>query len=211
MPRFTLARALGATLLLATPLAAAHATVETPAAKAAAADAAEAARDDMRAAFGKRFLGNGEYRWKKGGGGAEVTRVVIDLTDQLAFAYADHELIGVSTISSGTEDNPTPTGIFPILEKKRMHRSIKYDNAPMPFMQRLDQFGIALHGGNLPGYPASHGCVRLPPAFAAKLFAATSVGTTVLIGRTDDVAASQQAELAQEDAVSEDKTVRFEL
>ena len=92
-----------------------------------------------------------------------------------------------------------------------MHRSIKYDNAPMPFMQRLDQFGIALHGGNLPGYPASHGCVRLPPAFAAKLFAATSVGTTVLIGRTDDVAASQQAELAQEDAVSEDKAVRFEL
>ena len=186
MSRFTLARALGAALLLVTPLAAAHPAIETPAAKAAAAEAAETARDDMRATFGKRFLENGEYLWKKGKGGAEVTRVVIDLADQLAFAYADDELIGVSTISSGTDANPTPTGIFPILEKKRMHRSIKYDNAPMPFMQRLDQFGIALHGGHLPGYPASHGCVRLPPAFAAKLFAATSVGTTVMIGAEDE-------------------------
>jgi len=186
MSRFTLARALGAALLLATPLAAAHPAFDTPAATAAAAEAAETARDDMRATFGKRFLENGEYLWKKGKGGAEVTRVVIDLADQLAFAYADDELIGVSTISSGTDANPTPTGIFPILEKKRMHRSIKYDNAPMPFMQRLDQFGIALHGGHLPGYPASHGCVRLPPAFAAKLFAATSVGTTVMIGAEDE-------------------------
>ena len=186
MSRFTLARSLGAALLLATPLAAAHATIETPAAKAAAADAAETARQDMRATFGKRFLENGEYLWKRRSGGAEVNRVVIDLTDQLAFAYADDELVGVSTISSGTEDNPTPTGIFPILEKKRMHRSIKYDNAPMPFMQRLDQFGIALHGGHLPGYPASHGCIRLPPAFAAKLFAATNVGTTVMIGAEAD-------------------------
>ena len=185
MPRFTLARALGAALLLAPPLSVVHATVETSDAKAAAAEAAEAAHDDMDATFGKRYLENGEYLWKKGKGGAGVTRVVIDLANQFAFAYADDELIGVSTISSGTEENPTPTGIFPILEKKRMHRSIKYDNAPMPFMQRLDDFGIALHGGHLPGYPASHGCVRLPSAFAAKLFAATSVGTTVLIG-TDD-------------------------
>ena len=67
-----------------------------------------------------------------------------------------------------------------------MYRSRKYDNAPMPFMQRLDQFGIALHGGHLPGYPASHGCIRLPPAFAAKLFAATNVGTTVMIGAEAD-------------------------
>jgi hypothetical protein len=186
MPRFSLARALGAALLLATPLAAAHATVETPDAKAAAAEAAAAAQEDMRATFGKRVLEDGGYLWKKGTGGGEVTRVVVDLADQLAFAYADDELIGVSTISSGTETNPTPTGIFPILEKKRMHRSIKYENAPMPFMQRLDDFGIALHAGHLPGYPASHGCVRLPPAFAAKLFAATSVGTTVLIGADED-------------------------
>ena len=78
--------------------------------------------------------------------------------------------------------NPTPTGIFPILEKKRFHRSIKYDNAPMPFMQRIDRYGIALHGGHLPGHPASHGCIRLPGEFAAKLFRVTDVGTPVLIG-----------------------------
>jgi hypothetical protein len=182
MSRFTLARTVAAALVLATPLAAAHATFESPAAKAAAADAAEAARADMRATFGKRDLANGAHVWKKRDGGAEVTRVVIDLSGQLAFAYAGDELVGVSTISSGTDDRPTPTGIFPILEKKRMHRSIKYDNAPMPYMQRLDDFGIAMHGGNLPGYRASHGCVRLPVAFAAKLFAATEVGAEVMIG-----------------------------
>ena len=63
-----------------------------------------------------------------------------------------------------------------------MHRSKKYDNAPMPFMQRIDTYGIALHAGHNPGQPASHGCVRLPSAFAAKLYKVTNVGTTVLIG-----------------------------
>ena len=91
-------------------------------------------------------------------------------------------LVAVSTVSSGTDKNPTPTGIFPIMEKKKFHRSIKYDNAPMPFMQRLDKYGTALHGGHLPGYPASHGCIRLPSQFAAKLFAVTDVGTPVLVG-----------------------------
>ena len=63
-----------------------------------------------------------------------------------------------------------------------VYHSIKYDNAPMPFMQRLDNYGIALHAGSLPGYPASHGCIRLPSTFASKLFSATRVGTEVLIG-----------------------------
>ena len=196
MSRLKLARALGAALLLATPLAAAHATFETPADKAAAADAVAAAHADMRATFGKRWLENGRHLWKKGSGG-EVTRVVIDLSDQLAFAYAGDELVGVSTISSGTDERPTPTGIFPILEKRRMYRSIKYDNAPMPFMQRLDDFGVALHGGHLPGYPASHGCVRLPLAFAAKLFAATDVGAEVMIGAPDERLAARQVDEAE--------------
>ena len=186
MKNLALALALAGSLGLALPAAPAAALDKSPQAIKMAENAIQRARQDMRATFGKRFLENGEYLWKRRSGGAEVNRVVIDLTDQLAFAYADDELVGVSTISSGTEDNPTPTGIFPILEKKRMHRSIKYDNAPMPFMQRLDQFGIALHGGHLPGYPASHGCIRLPPVFAAKLFAATSVGTTVMIGAEAD-------------------------
>jgi len=69
-----------------------------------------------------------------------------------------------------------------VLDKRPMYRSKKYDNAAMPFMQRIDQFGIALHAGPNPGRPASHGCIRLPSAFAKKLFAVTEVGTPVLIG-----------------------------
>jgi lipoprotein-anchoring transpeptidase ErfK/SrfK len=103
------------------------------------------------------------------------------LSEQLAYAYRSGELVGASTISSGRDGFLTPIGIFRVLEKKRMHRSIRYDNAPMPFMQRIDDWGIALHAGHLPGRPASHGCIRLPNGFAAKLFAATSVGTRVLI------------------------------
>ena len=109
------------------------------------------------------------------------SRVVVSLGDQMAYLYRGDMLVAVSTISSGTEHNPTPTGIFPILDKKPMHRSIKYENAPMPFMQRLDHYGIALHAGFNPGRPASHGCIRLPAKFAAKLYGVTQIGSTVLI------------------------------
>jgi hypothetical protein len=177
MKHLALFAALGL-LALPTP---ASATFESAEHRAEAASAAQQARDDLRAEFGRDWLDNGQFLWKKGHSGP-VTRVVVSLPDQMAYAYRDGTLVGVSTISSGTAEKPTPTGIFPILEKKRMHRSIKYDNAPMPFMQRLDQYGVALHAGNLPGYPASHGCIRLPHAFAAKLFAATDVGTVVMIG-----------------------------
>jgi lipoprotein-anchoring transpeptidase ErfK/SrfK len=143
------------------------------------------ARADMLATFGQAPLRNGQHRWKEGRGSSPVSRVVLDLSRQLAFAYSDGELIAVSTLSSGNADHLSPLGVFPILEKKRHHRSIKYDNAPMPWMQRINEYGVALHGGHLPGYPASHGCVRLPNAFAAKLFAATRVGSEVVIGEPD--------------------------
>lgn len=182
MKKLMLALAGAGTLGLAIPITPAAATIETPEAKMTAASAAEIAREDMRATFGKDTLKNGAFLWKDGRDTNDVSRVVISLSDQLAFAYAGKELVGVSTISSGKAKTPTPTGIFPILQKKRHHKSRKYDNAPMPYMQRLDKWGIALHGGHLPGHPASHGCVRLPHKFAAKLFASTDVGTPVLIG-----------------------------
>lgn len=182
MKHFALALALGGALTLAVPSSPAFATIETAEAKQAAADAAEQARRDMRATFGKDSLKNGQFVWKDGKQSGSVTRVVISLSDQMAYAYRGGELVGISTISSGKDSKPTPTGIFPILEKKRHHRSIKYENAPMPYMQRLDTYGIAMHAGHLPGYPASHGCVRLPAQFASKLFATTQVGTEVLIG-----------------------------
>ena len=84
--------------------------------------------------------------------------------------------------TTGTDTNPTPKGIFTVLAKKPMHRSIKYDNAPMPFMQRIDEYGVALHAGYLPGRPASHGCLRLPAEFAKRLYGVTDLGATVMIG-----------------------------
>lgn len=169
--------------VLALPPVPAYATIETPEAKAEAADLAEQARKHMRKVFRKKRLENGAFLWREGHADSRVDRVVIGLGDQMVYAYSDGELVAVATISSGKAETPTPTGIFPVLEKRREYYSRKYDNAPMPFMQRIDKWGIALHGGHLPGYPASHGCVRLPHQFAEKLFAATKVeGSVVYIG-----------------------------
>lgn len=143
-----------------------------------AADAIDSAEQDMLETFGKRSLPAGQFLWK---GGGQVDRVVVDLSRQMAYAYSNDSLIGVSTISSGDKNHLSPIGIFEILEKQPMHRSKKYDDAPMPFMQRITDTGVALHAGHLPGYPASHGCLRLPAQFATKLFGATRVGTEVLI------------------------------
>jgi hypothetical protein len=160
----------------------ASASVETYEAKAEAASAAAIAREDMYEAFGDVVLKPGRFLWRDVPAAAGSERVVVSLSDQMAYLYRGGTLMAVTTISSGTAKKPTPTGIFNVLEKKPMHRSRKYDNAPMPFMQRIDGYGTALHAGHLPGRPASHGCVRLPAQFAAKLYKVTGVGTTVMIG-----------------------------
>ena len=148
----------------------------------AAAEAADLAQHQLAETFAARAPANGKYIWREDSARRKVDRVVISLSNQLAFAYDGQELIAVSSISSGTEGHETPTGVFLVLDKQRTYYSKKYDNAPMPYMQRIDQYGIALHAGDLPGRPASHGCVRLPKGFAAKLFTATRLGTEVLIG-----------------------------
>jgi len=180
--RLAMALALSSVLALSIPAFPAAGSYETPDAKAAASEAVDHARFDMFEAFGFKQLKPGQYLWRDVPGSAGAERVVISLSDQLAFLYRGDTLVAVSTISSGKDDKPTPTGIFPILEKKPMHRSIKYENAPMPFMQRLDKYGTALHAGYNPGAPASHGCIRLPAKFAAKLYTVTQVGTPVFIG-----------------------------
>ena len=182
MKKLALALAVSGVLALGVPSAPATAAIETYEAKMTAASAAAIAQEDMFAVFGPKLLKPGQYLWRDVPDSAGEGRVVVSLTDQLAYFYRGDTLAAVATISSGAAETPTPTGIFEILEKKPMHRSRKYDNAPMPFMQRIDQYGIALHAGHNPGHPASHGCVRLPRQFAAKLFAATGVGTPVLIG-----------------------------
>jgi len=110
--------------------------------------------------------------------------VVVSIPLQRAFVYRGDTLVAASSVSTGKDENPTPVGIYPILQKNEKHRSNLYNDAPMPFMQRLTWDGIALHAGRNPGFPDSHGCIRLPTEFAKKLFAITDVGTTVVI--TDD-------------------------
>lgn len=107
--------------------------------------------------------------------------VVVNIATQRLVAYRNGVPIAVSTVSTGRAGHRTPQGVFTILQKNVKHRSSTYNNAPMPYMQRLTWRGIALHGGNLPGYPASHGCVRLPHEFAKLLFDQTALGMTVVI------------------------------
>jgi hypothetical protein len=156
--------------------------LETVEAKMQADEAAQAAALDMFEAFGFKDLKPGQYLWRDVPPSAGPERVVIGLTDQLAYLYRGDTLMAVATISTGVEGRDTPTGIFAVRGKTPFHRSKKYDNAPMPFTQFIDEYGIALHGGYNPGYPASHGCIRLPLAFAKKLYSVTDVGTPVYIG-----------------------------
>jgi hypothetical protein len=107
--------------------------------------------------------------------------IVISLADQTLSAYRNGIRIAYSSISSGVKGRSTPTGVFTILEKEVTHFSNKYHHAPMPFMQRLTWEGVALHGGDLPGYPASHGCIRLPREFAKRLYSLTARGTRVVV------------------------------
>lgn len=107
--------------------------------------------------------------------------IVVSLASQRAFVFRKGQPWEWTEVSTGKPGNDTPRGIFTILEKKVHHRSTLYDDAPMPFMQRLTWDGVALHAGNVPGYPASHGCIRLPKTFAEKLFAITNFSSTVVV------------------------------
>jgi len=124
----------------------------------------------------------GEYWWKPELSPRGPVVVLVSIPQQTMHVYRNGILIGRSSVSSGRKGNSTPPGVFDILEKKQTHYSKSYNNAPMPNMQRLTWSGIAMHSGQLPGYPASHGCIRLPYDFSALLFVATSKGGTVVIG-----------------------------
>jgi hypothetical protein len=124
----------------------------------------------------------GEYWWKPELSPRGPVVALVSLPQQTMYVYRNGILIGRSSVSSGRKGNSTPPGVFNILEKKKTHRSKKYNNAPMPNMQRLTWTGIAMHSGQLPGYPTSHGCIRLPYDFSALLFDATSKGRTLVIG-----------------------------
>ena len=123
----------------------------------------------------------GQYVWAPVLGGDGPALVVVNLETQRLVLFRNGVPVAASTVSSGKTGHETPTGVFTILQKNAAHRSKTYNNAPMPNMQRLTPRGIALHAGNLPGYPASHGCVRLPLAFSKLLYGSTQLGMTVVI------------------------------
>ncbi|ONF95219.1 L,D-transpeptidase [Sphingomonas jeddahensis] len=123
----------------------------------------------------------GEYLWAPQIAPEGPVTMIVSLKTQRAYVYRNGVPIGVTTVSSGKPGHATPTGVFTILQKRVDHHSNLYNNAPMPYMQRLTWDGIALHAGSLPGYPASHGCVRLPLAFAKQLYGVTKLGLTVVI------------------------------
>jgi hypothetical protein len=128
------------------------------------------------------MLKPGEYWWNPRLSPSGPVVVLVSIPQQTMHVYRNGILIGRSTVSTGAKGHSTPGGVFSILEKKETHHSKTYDNAPMPYMQRLTWSGIAMHSGTLPGYPASHGCIRLPYNFSQLLFKATANGGTVVVG-----------------------------
>jgi hypothetical protein len=121
--------------------------------------------------------------------------ITVSLSSQQMHVFRDGVLWKSSPVSTGKKGKRTPTGVFAILQKKRFHRSNLYSNAPMPYMQRLTWSGIAIHAGKLPGYPASHGCIRIPAAFASELFTITGPTSTAVIV-VDEPLADPDAALA---------------
>jgi len=129
----------------------------------------------------------GEYLWAPQLAPSGPMLLVVNRSTQRLVVYRNGVPIGISTVSTGKPGHRTPTGVFTILQKEVEHYSSLYDSAPMPFMERLTWDGVALHGGELPGYAASHGCIRLPRAFAEELYAQTQLGMTVVIIDTPEL------------------------
>jgi hypothetical protein len=114
-------------------------------------------------------------------------QIIISIADQRVSLYDNGALVARSSVSTGVRRHPTPLGVFSVIEKERWHRSNIYSGAPMPYMQRITWSGIALHAGVLPGYPASHGCIRLTNDFAIRLWHLMKRGTRVIIARQNVV------------------------
>jgi hypothetical protein len=112
-------------------------------------------------------------------------QIIISIADQRISVYSGDALVARSAVSTGVLDHPTPTGVFTVIQKQRWHRSNLYSAAPMPYMQRITWSGVALHAGVLPGYPASHGCIRLTEDFAIRLWQLTKLGNRVIIARNE--------------------------
>jgi L,D-transpeptidase-like protein len=110
---------------------------------------------------------------------------VVSVGDQHVSIWAGDSMVARAPVSTGMEGHRTPLGVFSVIGKERYHESNLYSNAPMPYMQRITWSGVAMHAGVLPGYPASHGCIRMPYAFAEKLYSMTKMGMRVVVTNQD--------------------------
>jgi lipoprotein-anchoring transpeptidase ErfK/SrfK len=129
----------------------------------------------------RKAMSYGEFVWNDEGVPAGPAWIRVDLHAQLMSVFRSGHEIGTAVILYGADGLPTPTGKFPILAKLKDHKSITYDNAPMPYTLRLTGDGVSIHGSNVRRGFATHGCIGIPKAFAAKVFAVTKVGDEVLV------------------------------
>jgi len=128
-----------------------------------------------------------EYIWNPGASPSGPVGIIVDLTNQMIYVYRGGKQIGRSAVSTGIKSHPTAPGTFTILTKNLTYHSKKYHEASMPYMERLTWDGMAIHGGNNPGKPSSHGCVHVPLDFARKLYGITTKGDTVLVSDLQEV------------------------
>ncbi|HUD86239.1 MAG TPA: L,D-transpeptidase [Xanthobacteraceae bacterium] len=112
-------------------------------------------------------------------------QIIVSIDEQKLRLYSDGTQVAETLVATGVPQLPTPTGVFSVIEKDRFHHSNIYSNAPMPFMQRITWSGVALHEGENIGHPASHGCIRMPHDFAAKLWVLTKLGVRVIVARPE--------------------------
>jgi lipoprotein-anchoring transpeptidase ErfK/SrfK len=112
-------------------------------------------------------------------------QVIVNISTQRVTLYANGARVSQGPVATGMPGHPTPQGVFSIIQKDRYHHSNIYSGAPMPYMQRITWSGVAIHEGPLPGYPASHGCIRTSHEFASKLWPVTQLGVRVIVSRHD--------------------------
>ncbi|WP_294280713.1 L,D-transpeptidase family protein [uncultured Sphingomonas sp.] len=128
----------------------------------------------------KKPLSHGDYVWDESGAPDGPVVITVDLAAQVVSIFRDGYEIGTAAIIYGADNMPTPLGVFPILQKDADHVSNLYD-APMPYMLRLTNDGVAIHASDVRYGNATHGCVGVPTGFARKLFAATRIGDRVIV------------------------------
>jgi lipoprotein-anchoring transpeptidase ErfK/SrfK len=133
----------------------------------------------------------GEWHWDEAGVAPGPLVITVDLDARVLSVFRGGYEIAATAVLLGTQDKPTPTGVFPITQKSKDHVSNLYD-APMPYMQRLTDDGITLHATNVQNGYASHGCIGMPKDFAAKLFQITALGDKVYITRGKQVGLGDQ-------------------